>query len=202
MEGYITFRAVACGMKVLSREDGAAALALARSAVAHAVEGKRCSPPALPPIFEEKRGIFVTLKKNGLLRGCIGLPYPVMSLSEGIVEAGSSAACEDPRFPPVTPREVPDLQIEVTVLTVPQLLLGNPAQRPEMVKVGLHGLIVKGYGMSGLLLPQVPLECGWSSQEFLSQTCNKAGLPPDAWKTPDVQVYTFEGQIFSECPEA
>ncbi|MDD1677189.1 MAG: TIGR00296 family protein [Methanomicrobiales archaeon] len=188
-------------MKVLSRDDGAAALALARSAVEHAVGGTRCSPPTLPPIFDEKRGVFVTLKENDLLRGCIGLPYPVMSLAEGIIEAGSSAACEDPRFPPVTASEVADLRIEVTVLTVPQPLLGNPAQRPEMVKVGIHGLIVKGYGMSGLLLPQVPTECGWSSREFLSHTCMKAGLPPDAWKSPDVQVYTFEGQIFCECPE-
>jgi uncharacterized protein (TIGR00296 family) len=188
-------------MHALSRDEGAAALALARSAVAHAVRNKRCTPPSLPPIFEEKRGVFVTLKENGLLRGCIGLPYPVMSLSEGLIEAGGSAACEDPRFPPVSPEEVDRLEIEVTVLTTPQPLLGSPAQRPEMVKVGIHGLIVKGYGMSGLLLPQVPVECGWSSREFLAHTCLKAGLPPEAWKTPDIQVFTFEGQIFCECTD-
>jgi uncharacterized protein (TIGR00296 family) len=188
-------------MNVLTREDGALAISLARSAVEHAVRGRRCVPPTLPPIFEQKRGIFVTLKKQGLLRGCIGLPYPVMPLSEGIVEAGGSAALDDPRFPPVTPEELDSIELEVTVLTTPQPLLGSPAQRPEMVKVGIHGLLVKGYGMSGLLLPQVPVECSWSSREFLSHTCVKAGLPPEAWKTPDVQVYTFEGQIFCECPD-
>ena len=142
--------------------------------------------------------MFVTIKKRGMLRGCIGLPYPIMALRDAIVEAAVSAGLEDPRFPPVREDELSALQLEVTILTMPEPLMGPPALRAEMVNVGRHGLIVRGWGTSGLLLPQVPVECGWNSEEFLAHTCQKAGLPGDCWKSADAEVFTFEGQIFTE----
>lgn len=175
-----------------------AALTLARRALDSTLRGERLTLPPLSEHFDEKRGVFVTIKKGGELRGCIGLPYPVMLLRDAVVEAAVSAGMEDPRFPPVTASELTKLRFEVTILSVPQPLLGSPAQRPEMVKVGTHGLIVKGWGSSGLLLPQVPLEYHWDSQQFLSHACLKAGLQADCWKHADVDVLTFEGQIFTE----
>jgi len=185
-------------MQPLTEKEGTAALTLARRALESALRGERPTLPPLSEHFDEKRGVFVTIKKGGELRGCIGLPYPVMPLRDAIIDAAISAGTGDPRFPPVAASELPKIQFEVTILSVPQPLLGRPMQRPEMVKVGTHGLIVKGWGSSGLLLPQVPLEYEWDSQQFLSHTCLKAGLQADCWKHVDVDVLTFEGQIFTE----
>jgi uncharacterized protein (TIGR00296 family) len=185
-------------MKVLTAVEGAAALALARQALDAGVKGERLSPPSLPPVFSEKRGVFVTLTEGGVLRGCIGLPYPVMPLGEAIPEAAVSAALQDPRFPPVEPEELPKVRVEVTVLSVPEPVSGPPESRESCVRVGVHGLIVQGHGRSGLLLPQVATEYRWTACEFLDHTCVKAGLPPGTWKSPRVQVLSFEGQIFHE----
>ncbi len=185
-------------MNMLTPEEGTLALQVARKAIEHAVNKERYTAPALPPIFGEKRGVFVTLKRQGSLRGCIGLPYPVRPLGEALVEAAVSAALQDPRFPPISGRELPDLDLEVTVLTLPEPLTCPPADRPEKVVIGKHGLIVSGMGTSGLLLPQVPVEYNWESREFLDHTCQKAGLSPGCWKRGDVNVLTFEGQIFEE----
>ncbi|RXE55235.1 hypothetical protein ABH15_10605 [Methanoculleus taiwanensis] len=185
-------------MDMLTPEEGRLALQVARKAIEHAVNRERYTPPALPPIFDEKRGVFVTIKRQGTLRGCIGLPYPIRPLGDAIVEAAVSAALEDPRFPAVSGRELSELELEVTVLTLPEPLTCPPAERPANVVIGKHGLIVSGMGTSGLLLPQVPVEYNWESREFLDHTCQKAGLNPDCWKRGDVNVLTFEGQIFEE----
>ncbi|KUG20881.1 putative acr [hydrocarbon metagenome] len=183
---------------MLTPEEGAIAVQIARRAIEHAVSGERFSLPEMPPAFAQKRGVFVTIKQHGMLRGCIGLPYPVKPLAEAVVEAAISAATEDPRFPPVSARELGNIILEVTVLTLPAPLEGPPESRHEKVKVGTHGLIVSGRGTSGLLLPQVPLEWRWDSREFLDHTCMKAGLPTGCWKKSDITVLTFEGQIFGE----
>ena len=185
-------------MKVLSAEEGAAALGLARQALEAAVRNERLTQPALPPVFSEKRGVFVTLTEKGDLRGCIGLPYPVMPLGKAIPEAAASAALQDPRFPPVEPEELPRIRVEVTVLSVPAPINGPPRDRESCVQVGVHGLIVQGHGRSGLLLPQVATEYRWTVCEFLDHTCVKAGLPPGTWRSPGTEVLTFEGQIFHE----
>ncbi|MCU0631720.1 MAG: TIGR00296 family protein [Methanolinea sp.] len=185
-------------MDALTPEEGMIAVQLARSVLEHTIGGKADSGPLLPPIFREKRGVFVTLTMQGDLRGCIGFPHPHLPLERAIREAVYAAAREDPRFPPVQPRELPALRIEVTVLTIPEQMNVAPGERPGAVQVGRHGLIVRGYGRSGLLLPQVPVEWKWGSREFLDHTCIKAGLPPGCWKEERVEVYTFEGQIFSE----
>ncbi len=185
-------------MEMLTPEEGRMAVRLARMAIERAVNGERMVLPPLPPVFGEKRGVFVTIKRHGLLRGCIGLPYPIKPLGEAIIEAAASAALEDPRFPPVSSLEVDDIEIEVTVLTPPRPLECQPLERPEHVEVGRHGLIVSGLGRAGLLLPQVATEYGWNSREFLDQTCVKAGLPPGCWRRGDVAVLTFEGQVIEE----
>jgi uncharacterized protein (TIGR00296 family) len=185
-------------MDLLTAEEGAGAVALARSVLAQKIGGRTLPRPPLAPIFDQKRGVFVTLTKNGELRGCIGFPYPHLPLGEAIQEAAISAALQDPRFPRVQAAELPGIRVEVTVLSVPQRMEEDPAGRPGAVEVGRHGLIVRGYGRSGLLLPQVPVEWKWDSREFLEHTCVKAGLPPGCWKEDCVEFYTFEGQIFHE----
>jgi uncharacterized protein len=185
-------------MAMLTPEEGMMAVRLARNAIERATRNERIEMPELPAAFDEKRGVFVTLKRQGALRGCIGLPYPIRPLGEAVVEAAVSAALKDPRFPPVSPREIDGLDIEVTVLTPPKLLECPPEQRPDCIVIGRHGLIVSGMGTGGLLLPQVPVEYNWSAGEFLDQTCVKAGLPPGCWRRGDVAVLTFEGQIFEE----
>lgn len=185
-------------MEVLTEEEGTRALALARSAISHALA--HAPEPKVPDIriFGEKRGVFVTLKEDGDLRGCIGFPYPMMPLGSAIREAAVAAAVEDPRFPPVVKSEIPKLRIEVTVLTPPVILEGEPKERPQRIVIGKHGLIARGRGTSGLLLPQVPVEWNWGPEEFLAHTCGKAGLPGNCWKDPAVEFSTFEGQIFTE----
>jgi uncharacterized protein (TIGR00296 family) len=104
----------------------------------------------------------------------------------------------DPRFPPVTREEFNEVSIELTVLTMPEALHVKPAELPTHVEVGRHGLIVKKGMYQGLLLPQVATEYNWTAEEFLCQTCWKAGLPQDAWLEAETEVSTFEGQIFKE----
>jgi uncharacterized protein len=185
-------------MQLLTDDEGTMTVRSARAAIEHAV-AKRPEPSFnLTPVFSEKRGVFVTLTKSGSLRGCIGFPYPVMPLAEAIVHAAGAAALEDPRFPPVTKDELAAISLEVTILTVPEPLEGDPAKRPEKVTVGKHGLIVRGMGTSGLLLPQVATDYGWDSKTFLDHTCMKAGLSGRCWTSKNVEILTFEGQIFSE----
>ncbi len=185
-------------MAMLSSDEGMAALRLARGAVEHAVAKKPRPARDSAPVFGEKRGVFVTLTENSCLRGCIGLPYPVMPLGDAIEHAGAAAALEDPRFPPVRKEELPGIRIEVTILSVPECLEGTPEQRPGRVVVGKHGLIIRGMGTSDLLLPQVATEYSWDAKTFLDHTCTKAGLSTGCWKSPHVEVLTFEGQIFTE----
>jgi len=185
-------------MQLLTTEEGAVAVRSARAAIEHAVAKRPQGSENLTEVFGEKRGVFVTLTKNGSLRGCIGFPYPVMPLGESLVHASRAAALEDPRFPPVTKDELSAISLEVTILTVPEPVEGEPAKRPQQVVVGKHGLIVRGMGTSGLLLPQVATEYGWDAKTFLDHTCIKAGLSERCWTSKNIEILTFEGQIFSE----
>ncbi|HDS45733.1 MAG TPA: TIGR00296 family protein [Methanomicrobia archaeon] len=185
---------------MLTEMEGKRGLELARAAITEYLRAnnKIAAPDDLPPSFDEDRGVFVTLKVFGALRGCIGFPYPAFPLKEAIIEAAISAAVGDPRFPAVTLQEFKDVRIELTVLTLPQVLKVKPRELPRQIEVGRHGLIVQRGIQTGLLLPQVATEQGWDAEEFLCQTCWKAGLPQDAWLTEATEVSTFEGQIFSE----
>jgi len=186
---------------MLTKTEGETAVRLARIAIKECLEnGQKIKPENLPDVFKEKRGVFVTLNKKKEikeLRGCIGRPYPVLPLGEAIILSAINAAREDPRFYPVELDEVGDIFIEVTILTVPKRIKAKPRDIPEKIMIGRDGLIVSTNLSSGLLLPQVAVEHGFDSTEFLCQTCIKAGLMPDAW-LEGAEVYSFEGQIFEE----
>jgi uncharacterized protein, PH0010 family len=184
-------------MQLLTAEEGVLATRLARGAVETVITKKPKPALDLTPVFREKRGVFVTLNRAGQLRGCIGFPYPVMPLSDAIENAAVAAALEDPRFPGVKKDELASLDFEVTILTVPVPLECDPEDRPNHIEVGRHGLIARGFGTSGLLLPQVATEYGWDAKTFLDQTCNKAGLPARCWHQANTEILTFEGQIFT-----
>jgi AmmeMemoRadiSam system protein A len=134
---------------------------------------------------------FVTLKKKGRLRGCIGYTEAVAPLFKVVQECAVAAATEDPRFPPGTPAELPSIDLEISVLT-PLVPI-----RADEVEVGRHGLMVSHLGRRGLLLPQVPVELGWDRETFLDQTCVKAGLPPDAWRR-GATLEAFTAEVFGE----
>lgn len=185
----------------LSRDEGRILVKIARMAIEEHLRGSETLriPDDLPDVLREKRGVFVTLEKNGNLRGCIGYPEPVKPLIDALVEAAISAATGDPRFPPVKPEELDDIEIEVSVLTPPEPIeVENPAEYPRLIRVGVDGLIVERGWARGLLLPQVATEWGWDSEEFLCNTCMKAGLPPDCFYDPETRVYRFQAQIFHE----
>jgi len=144
-------------------------------------------------IIQEKRGAFVTLKKRGQLRGCIGYIKPVKALGETVQEMAIAAAFHDPRFPSLTPDEVRDLTFEISVL--------SPLKRIKdinEIEAGMHGLyIVRGY-KSGLLLPQVAIEYKWDRETFLNETCCKAGLPMQAWMDKETEIHIFSADYFGD----
>ena len=140
-------------------------------------------------------GVFVTIHKNGELRGCIGYSEPIKPLWEAVRDTAISAAVNDPHSEPVDKSELPELEIEISVLSPLKKNLS-----PEKIEVGKLGLLIKKGFYTGLLLPQVPVELGWDREEFLRQTCLKAGLPPDEWEK-EAEIYTFEADIFSEKSE-
>ena len=187
-------------MSMLTEEEGKLGLQLARAAIKEYLgdNNRITAPDDLPASFEEERGVFVTLNKYGDLRGCIGYPDPVFKLKNAIIDAAISAAVSDPRFPSVTLDEFEDVTMELTILTTPEELKVKPKDLPEQIEIGRHGLIMKKGTYQGLLLPQVATEYNWSAEEFLCQTCWKAGLPADAWLEEDTEVSIFEGQIFRE----
>ncbi|MBQ3737289.1 MAG: TIGR00296 family protein [Candidatus Methanomethylophilaceae archaeon] len=149
--------------------------------------------------FAKERGVFVTLSTypDHGLRGCIGIPMPVLPLGEALEEAARSA-CHDPRFPDLRPEELAHVTVEVTVMTVPQRMPYPKQELPGRIGIGRHGLIITCGRRRGLLLPQVPVEWGWGPEEFLEHLSLKAGLPPDAWKRDDAVIESFEGEIFRE----
>ncbi|MDD5132360.1 MAG: AmmeMemoRadiSam system protein B [bacterium] len=146
------------------------------------------------PLLKEKRGVFVTLNKDNQLRGCIGYIMPIEPLYLAVSKMAIEAATGDPRFPPVTREELSRLEIEISVLTVPERV-----KDPADIILGTHGVIVRKGGCGGVFLPQVAIETGWSKEEFLNELCSqKAGLPEDAWKNKDTELYIFSAEVFSE----
>ncbi len=127
----------------------------------------------------------------------VGFPCPRERLEEAIIESAIAAATQDPRFPRVSIEEMDEICVEVTVLTPPEKIVADPKDLPKYVEIGKHGLMVQMGPYSGLLLPQVAVEYNLDPESFLSETCMKAGLPPDCWLS-GAEVYRFEGQIFKE----
>lgn len=141
--------------------------------------------------LSEELGAFVTLKREGRLRGCIGNIVGKGPLAATIERMAGAAAFEDPRFSPLTAEELDDLDIEISVMGPL-----SPCPDPELIEVGRHGLYIRKSVHSGLLLPQVATEWGWDRETFLDQTCVKAGLPKGTWRKPKTEIWWFEAVIF------
>jgi len=185
---------------MLSVDEGIKAVTFARAVVEQHVKNNSTPSTDLKGVFTEKQGAFVTLHTYPKhdLRGCIGIPLPIMSLKDAIIEGGKSVT-RDPRFPPLDEKELDNIIIEVTVLTKPELIkVKNPQEYLSKIEIGRDGLIVEQGFFKGLLLPQVPVEQGWNKEEFLSHTCMKAGLMPDAWFDKNTEILKFSGQVFTE----
>jgi len=182
----------------LSPEQKSELLLRARAAAARGLgipfEGilpSRPSGPLLTPGMS-----FVTWKRDGQLRGCIGSIEPVRPLWADVEANAVHALLGDPRFPPATPDELDLCRAEISVLT-PFVPVANPL---AAVEVGVHGLLVERGPRRGLLLPQVAVEWGWDAREFLGHSCRKAGLPEDAWRDGRTVISTFEADVFGEEP--
>jgi uncharacterized protein len=167
---------------------------IARRAVARSVNGSGAGEVPVIADLPQATGAFVTLKRGGQLRGCIGTLECRRTLPEEVARVAVSAAREDPRFEPVRPSELADLDVEVSVLGPLELI--DPLD-PGAIEIGRHGLVVEQGWHRGLLLPQVATEWGWDRETFLSQTCAKAGLPHDCWRT-GAKVYRFAANVFGD----
>ena len=160
--------------------------------------GARLGGQPLPPVPPDDRlgGAFVTVHLGGDLRGCIGYPAADQRLAEVVRRCAVSAAFEDPRFPPLSSVEFPDIRLEISALGAIV-----PLRNHEELVIGRHGLVVRDGGRRGLLLPQVAVEWGFTREEFCAQVCVKAGLPLDAWKR-GAELWVFEAEVFSEAETA
>ena len=179
---------------MLTPDQKSVLLRLAREAVERAVR-EQAAPDYFDadPVLIEPAGAFVSLHTvEGDLRGCIGFPEAQHPLWQAVIQAARLSALADDRFHPVTERELPNLRIEISVLSKPQKV--NDVNE---IEIGRHGLIVSHRGRRGLLLPQVAPEWGWDRQEFLARTCQKAFLPPDAYLNGAL-IESFEAEIFRE----
>lgn len=182
---------------MLSEEARKRLLTIARTTVEAVVSGQR--PPVFiepHPELQERQGCFVTLKNGQELRGCIGCFSSDMSLWQTVQEQAVSSARRDPRFQsnPITPPEVPQLRIEISVLS-PLRKIEDPLD----IQLGVHGIVIQRGGRRGCFLPQVATETGWTREEFLSRcAAGKAGLPPDAWREPDTDILVFTAEVFHE----
>jgi len=179
---------------MLSMEEKQWLLALARKTIGFKLG--LCPQPDAEPVSEQVKedcGAFVTLHENGSLRGCIGYVQALKPLYLSVIEMAEAAAFKDPRFPPLSPDEYGGIDLEISVM--------SPLKRirsVDEVEVGKHGLVMKRGLYQGLLLPQVATEQSWDRDAFLEHTCYKAGLPGDAWRDPDTEIYIFSAEVFSE----
>jgi AmmeMemoRadiSam system protein B/AmmeMemoRadiSam system protein A len=172
----------------LSDKEKKALLALAKATIEEYVSsGKVAERNIQNPRFRADGAVFVTIKKNGSLRGCIGNIQPVMSLYQSVIKNAIAASSADPRFPPVSKEELKDIEVEVSILS-PLL----PLKDIRNIQVGKHGLVIRKGAQSGVLLPQVATEFGWDKDTFLEMVCTKAGLPKNAWKEAELLTFTAE----------
>ncbi|SMC25832.1 hypothetical protein SAMN02746041_02443 [Desulfacinum hydrothermale DSM 13146] len=184
----------AAEMPPLSAADKEQLKAIARRAIEAKLQENVPPPIELAQLSENlrrKRGAFVTLKIQGRLRGCIGQIVGRSPLAQTVARMAVAAAFQDPRFPPLTREEWPGVTVEISALTPLRRV-----HRAEEIQVGRHGLYLRKGWKSGLLLPQVATEYGWDRDTFLEQTCRKAGLPADAWRDPETEIYIFSAEVF------
>lgn len=169
-------------------------LDIALASVRAAVAGREPDDPVPEnPALHAPGAAFVTLRVSGELRGCLGHLTAEQPLWLSVREMAAGAATRDDRFAPVAPAELNDLRIEISVLSPRRRIEG-----PKDLAVGRNGLYIRRGANSGLLLPQVATEHGWSIEEFLAQTCRKAGLPIEAWQDPATSIESFTAEVFGE----
>jgi AmmeMemoRadiSam system protein A len=169
-------------------------LAIARQAIIHGVQtGQEYIEPREEKALNQRNGCFVTIKQNGQLRGCIGNFQSELPLFKEVAQMAQASATKDPRFYPLKEIDLDNFKLEISVL--------SPLQKVEdieEIEVGKHGIYIEKSFYRGVLLPQVALEHNWDRLTFLQQTCLKAGLPTDAWKADDADIYVFSAQVFGE----
>ena len=178
-----------------SAEERHKLLHFARESAQSAITGSVFKPAPKDEIFSLVCGVFVTLHISGKLRGCIGVVEASEPLRESISHCAASAALHDPRFPPIRPEELNRLEVEISLLSPPAPI------RPDQIVLGRHGLIYASERRRGLLLPQVATEHRLDRETFLAETCKKAGLPRDAWKSEIVEILSFTCEVFSDHAE-
>lgn len=180
-------------MSPLHNDDRRALLGIARRAVIEAVERQRLlEVAALAGALANPSGVFVTLRRRQRLRGCIGQLEAVEPIGQAVARCAMAAALDDPRFDPVLPIELVELEIEISAIS------GLERISLEEIEVGRHGLMVtRGY-QRGLLLPQVASEFRWIRERFLEETCVKGGMERQAWKDPAARIEAFTAEVFSE----
>lgn len=179
-------------MSSLGDQEREELLRIARRAVNSALRESSPASDFAFPSGTPCSGAFVTLRKRGRLRGCMGQIYCESPLGEVVAHCARSAALDDGRFPPVSAEELPDVRIEVSILSPIEPIL------PEEIVAGRHGLVVSRGGKTGVLLPQVASEFRWTAARFLEETCVKAGLAPGAWNDPATSIRAFTAEVFSE----
>jgi AmmeMemoRadiSam system protein A len=179
-------------VKGLDETDGCVLVATAKEAIASALKRRVPEYPLpSPTLLAARGGLFVSLHRNGALRGCIGHMSSPLTLVETAKTMAAAAAFEDPRFEPLAAGELADLDVEITVLGELFRISG-----PGDFEIGRHGLFIASRGRSGVLLPQVAVEYGWSPEVFLAQVCRKAGLDPSEWRSLASELYAFDGSVF------
>jgi AmmeMemoRadiSam system protein A len=174
-----------------SQDERSLLLRLAHDSILSALEGREIALDPPTAHLSEPRGAFTSLYLQGELRGCVGYVLPISPVYRAVADTARAAAFEDTRFHPVALFEVPQLEIELSILSPPQAIA------PDAIEIGRHGLIISMGGHRGLLLPQVPAEHNWDRTTFLEQTCRKAGLPLDAWKN-GATIEAFTAEVFGE----
>ncbi|HJO38713.1 MAG: AmmeMemoRadiSam system protein A [Vicinamibacterales bacterium] len=178
---------------MLNEAQRAALLEIARASVVARVNGRSYAPPRVPAL-DQRAGAFVTLHRDGTLRGCIGSLGDTEPLVDVVARCAAAAAISDPRFPPLDATAVGQVTLEISVLG-PMEQVTDPTE----IEVGRHGVVVKDGDRHGLLLPQVATEWGWDREELLAQTCVKAGLARHAWTGMGaLVVHRFEAEVFGE----
>jgi len=179
---------------MLTPSDSSELLVIAREAIEHKINNESYNPaPREEKKLNDRAGCFVTIKQQGILRGCIGNFQSQLPLYREVAQMAVASATEDPRFPPLQKADLENIDLEITVL--------SPLQKIECtdeIIVGTHGIYIEKGLYRGVLLPQVAIEHNWNRLTFLQQTCLKAGLNAEDWQLPDAEIYIFSGQIVNE----
>jgi AmmeMemoRadiSam system protein A len=178
--------------------DKKALLLVARDAIAAKFERRSPKVESIAHLTTPM-GLFVTLTIDSDLRGCIGFPLPELPLNEALVDAAQDAAFRDPRFRPLAEDELEQVELEINLLTAPEIItVGTAEDYYDQITVGVDGLLIRGAYGSGLLLPSVAERLGWSTKSYLEGICQKAGLPIDGWQDSDNKLFKFQSIEFSE----